>query len=135
MQRNAQLIRAIQDDFQIVRRPCIGRTFRIFCRAHLQIRLPRPGGQNHCPHCLRGAVKHHAGGGQMIGKTVLHNIARTNPGGMQKPAKTSPVTVGSPRFVNRSRRLKNMGCIGDQHTPERRHLRLPATQVRLAKDR
>ena len=69
---------------------------------NLQFRLPGASGKHRCPDRLRAALKHHASGRHVVGKTILHDVAPANTASTKKPPHAPPIAHGATRFIDRA---------------------------------
>ena len=132
--RHALFIGPVQDHLQEIRRARIGRHADIRRRTHLKVGLADARGHHRRAHRCGAAFEDHSGRRQMVGEAVLHDVARTDPGGMEEPPDPPPVGRCLTRLVDRTRRLEDVAHrMGRRHcvAAERRGLRLRLAQRRF----
>ena len=134
-QVHAHLVGLFKDHFQKVRCPRIGRDASIRRRPDLQFGLPYPGWQHAGLNRFGGILEHHPRRCQVVGEAVLHQIVVPDPGCMQEPPQPPPVPPPAARFIDRTRRLEDMGDIPCPHPPERRLVFLPSDEIGFAQHR
>ena len=108
-QLHAHLVGLVQDHLQVIRRAGIDGAADIARGGDLQFGLTGAGRQHRGANGARTAFKDHPGRGQVIAETVLHDVTRPDPGGVQHPADAPPVAVDAAGLVDRARRLEDMG--------------------------
>ena len=100
--------------------------------------LPTPPGMTVQPSACAPDFENESAGRQVIGESVVHDVARAKPGGKQRTRRIPPVlavTFGLEDRAGRHQQALELAWRGDGVTAERRLISLPLLEVRLAQHR
>src|SRR6056297_1636339 len=106
--------------------------------AHLKFGLTGPRRKHGCAHGPHTTFKDHTRRGEVIAKTIMHDIALAHATGMEETPHTPPVMRPAPRLIDRTGALKDMRetAWSPRCQPsERGRFSLRTTKIGLAKHR
>ena len=111
-QRDALLVRLLQDDPQKRRRAHVAIRTQLGHRLHLLLRLAGAAGKHRAAQRMRAGFEHRTRRREVIGKAVVDEIARAESRGEQRPRQAPVIGTRALGLVNRPGRREHAAAIG-----------------------